>query len=322
MKVGIIGSTGMVGKTLIQLLEERDFPVEELRPFASKKSEGQLLKFKGNDYKVQSLSHESIKDLNFVFVATGEEISKEWTPILKKQGTYVIDNSSAFRMDPETPLVCPEVNTHLITKDQFVYANPNCSTIQLVVLLNALNKLKPLESVTVSSYQAVSGAGKEALKELSDQSLDPKSVAPKSFPKQIAYNCLPQIGGFDDLNFTSEEQKIRLETKKILNRNDLKVSAQAVRVPVMNGHAESVWVDFKESVSLQDIESSLSAQEGLHYLKEGYHTQIEISGKDEVYVSRVRKDPDFENRWIFWLVADNIRKGAATNSIQIAEKLL
>ena len=322
MKVGIIGSTGMVGKTLIQLLEERDFPVDELRPFASKKSEGQLLKFRGKDFKIQSLSHESIKDLNFVFVATGEDISKEWTPILKSQGTYVIDNSSAFRMDPETPLVCPEVNAHLITKDQFVYANPNCSTIQLVVLLNALNKLKALKSVTVSSYQAVSGAGKEALQELRDQSIHPKSAPPKAFPKQIAYNCIPHIGGFDDLGFTSEEQKIRLETKKILSRKDLKVSAQAVRVPVLNGHAESVWVDFSESVSLQDIKSALGAQEGLHYLEEGYHTQIETSGKDEVYVSRVRKDPDFENRWIFWLVADNIRKGAATNSIQIAENLL
>ena len=322
MNVGLIGSTGMVGGAFLELFEERNFPISELRPFASQKSAGTKLKFKDQEVEIQALSEESIEGLDIVFVATGEDISEKWTPIISAKGTYVIDNSSAFRMDPETPLVCPEVNGDLVKKDQFVYANPNCSTIQLVVLLNALKKVGAMQSVTVSSYQAVSGAGKEALKELQDQSKDPSGVEAKAFSKQIAYNCIPQIGSFDQLGFTSEEQKIMRETKKILTLPNLKVSAQAVRVPVMNSHAESVWVNFKGEVSFEDILKGLKRQEGLIHMDEGYHTQLDVSGRDEVFVSRVRRDQDFTNRWIFWVVADNIRKGAATNAIQIAEKLL
>jgi aspartate-semialdehyde dehydrogenase len=322
MKIGLIGSTGMVGGAFLELFEERNFPISELRPFASSKSAGQKITYKGQEFEIQELSDESIKGLDIVFVATGEDISEKWTPVISAQGTYVVDNSSAFRMDPNTPLVCPEVNGDLITKDQFVYANPNCSTIQLVVLLNALKNVAGMNSVTVSSYQAVSGAGKEALKELQDQSRDPQGVKPEAFPKQIAYNCIPQIGGFDQLGFTSEEQKIMRETKKILSLPNLKVSAQTVRVPVMNGHAESVWVDFEKEVSFQDIIKALENQEGLVFTEKDYDTQIDVSGRDEVFVSRVRRDQDFTNRWIFWVVADNIRKGAATNAIQISEKIL
>jgi len=322
MKIGLIGSTGMVGGAFLELFEERNFPVSELRPFASAKSAGKKLKFKDKEIEIQELSEESIKGLDIVFVATGEDISEKWTPIISKQGTYVIDNSSAFRMDPKTPLVCPEVNSELITKDQFVYANPNCSTIQLVVLLKALKNIGDMESVTVSSYQAVSGAGKEALKELKDQSLNPNEVRPEAFPTQIAYNCIPQIGGFDPLGFSSEEQKIMKETKKILSLPNLKVSAQTVRVPVENGHSESVWVDFKNEVTFEEITKGIKEQPGLIHKSDGYHTQIDVSGKDEVFVSRVRRDQDFTTRWIFWIVADNIRKGAATNAIQIAESLL
>lgn len=322
MKVGLIGSTGMVGGAFLELFEERNFPISELRPFASSKSAGGKLKFKDQEIEIKELNEESIKGLDLVFVATGEDISEKWTPIISAQGTYVIDNSSAFRMDPDTPLVCPEVNGDLITKDQFVYANPNCSTIQLVVLLSALKSIGNMQTVTVSSYQAVSGAGKEALKELQDQSKNPSAVEPRAFPKQIAYNCIPQIGGFDQLGFSSEEQKIMRETKKILSLPNLKVSAQTVRVPVMNGHAESVWVEFKEELSFEDILKGLDEQEGLIHMDKDYHTQVDVSGRDEVFVSRVRRDQDFTNRWIFWVVADNIRKGAATNAIQISEKLL
>lgn len=322
MKIGLIGSTGMVGGAFLELFEERNFPVSELRPFASARSAGKRLRFKGEEIEIQELNNDTIKGLDLVFVATGEDVSEKWTPIISKQGTYVIDNSSAFRMDPKTPLVCPEVNSELIEKDQFVYANPNCSTIQLVVLLKALKNIGDMESVTVSSYQAVSGAGKEALSELKNQSLSPSEVTPKAFPKQIAYNCIPQIGGFDPLGFTSEEQKIMKETKKILNLPNLKVSAQTVRVPVENGHSESVWVDFKDEVTFEDIVKGLNEQKGLVHSDEGYHTQIDVSGQDEVFVSRVRRDQDFTTRWIFWVVADNIRKGAATNAIQIAEDLL
>ena len=322
MKVGLIGSTGMVGGAFLELFEERNFPISELRPFASAKSAGQMLKFKGEDIAIEELSDESIKGLDIVFVATGEDISEKWTPVISKNGTYVIDNSSAFRMDQDTPLVCPEVNGELITKDQFVYANPNCSTIQLVVLLNALKSIGDMNNVTVSSYQAVSGAGKEALKELKDQSLKPEEVSPNAFPKQIAYNCIPQIGGFDEFGFTSEEQKIMRETKKILSLPNLKVSAQTVRVPVINGHAESVWVEFENEMTSENILAGIQNQTGLNFMDSDYHTQADVSGKDEVYVSRVRKDQDFANRWVFWVVADNIRKGAATNAIQIAEQLL
>lgn len=322
MKIGLIGSTGMVGGAFLELFEERNFPVSELRPFASANSAGKKLKFKGKEVEIQELNEETIKGLDVVFVATGEDVSEKWTPIISKQGTYVIDNSSAFRMDPQTPLVCPEVNGDLVTKDQFVYANPNCSTIQLVVLLKALKNIGEMESVTVSSYQAVSGAGKEALQELKDQSLNPIEATPKAFPKQIAYNCIPQIGGFDPLGFTSEEQKIMKETKKILNLPNLKVSAQTVRVPVENGHSESVWVDFRNEVTFENILKGINEQSGLIHSSEDYHTQLDVSGKDEVFVSRVRRDQDFTTRWVFWVVADNIRKGAATNAIQIAENLL
>ena len=322
MKVGLIGSTGMVGGAFLELFEERNFPISELRLFASSKSSGQRINFKGLEIKLQELSKESIEGLDIVFVATDENVSKKWTPIISAQGTYVVDNSSAFRMDPSTPLICPEVNGNLITKNHFVYANPNCSTIQLVVLLNALQSIGRIKSVTLSSYQAVSGAGKEAIKELQDQSQNPDGVKPKAFPKQIAYNCIPQIGGFDQFGFSSEEQKIMCETKKILDFPDLKVSAQTVRVPVMNGHAESVWVDFEKEPSFEEILRGLNNQENLIHADKDYHTQVDVSGRDEVFVSRVRQDRDFTNRWIFWVVSDNIRKGAATNAIQISEKLL
>lgn len=322
MRVGLIGSTGLVGGAFLQILEERSFPITKLVPFASEKSVGKPITFKGNTHLIEPLNEENLKNLDLLFVATGEDVSLEWTPKAKALGVYVIDNSSAFRLDPKTPLVCPEVNGEEIKKENLIYANPNCSTIQLVVLLNALKNAGNMKDVTVASYQAVSGAGTEALEELKAQSKEGAQVASKAFPKQIAYNCIPQIGGFDPLGFTSEEQKIMKETKKILSLPNLKVSAQTVRVPIMNGHAESVWVNFSDEIEFDKIREALKAQEGLIYNEKDYDTQVEVSGKDPVYVSRVRRDADFTTRWLFWCVADNIRKGAALNAIQIAEKLL
>ena len=322
MRVGLIGSTGLVGGAFLQILEERNFPVTKLVPFASEKSVGKPITFKGNTHLVEPLNEENIKNLDLLFVASGEDVSLEWTPKAQAAGVYVIDNSSAFRLDPKTPLVCPEVNGEEIKKGSFVYANPNCSTIQLVVLLNALKKAGDLKDITVASYQAVSGAGTEALEELRTQSKEDGKSEPKAFPKQIAYNCIPQIGSFDPLGFTSEEQKIMKETKKILSLPNLKVSAQTVRVPIMNGHAESVWVNFSDEIEFDKIREALNSQEGLVYNEKDYDTQVEVSGRDPVYVSRVRRDVDFTTRWLFWCVADNIRKGAALNAIQIAEKLL
>jgi len=321
MRVGLVGSTGLVGQTILKVLTERKFPVTSLKPFASEASKGKKLSFQNKDYTIETLNDESIKNLDIVFIATGEDISEVWTPKLAAAGTYVIDNSSAFRLYPEVPLVCPEINGSDITKEQKIYANPNCSTIQLVVMLGALKKAGNIKDIVVASYQAVSGAGTAALEELKDQSAD-QSTPPSAFPTNIAFNCIPQIGGFDSLGFTSEEQKIMKETKKILDLSGASVSAQTVRVPVENAHAESVWVTFEKPVSKKEVMKALNDQEGLNVKSEGYDTQIEVSGKDEVFVSRIRQDIDNPNRWLFWVLADNIRKGAATNAVQIAEKIL
>ena len=321
MRIGLVGSTGLVGQTILKILTERKFPVTSLKPFASESSKGKKLSFQGSDYTIDTLSDESIKNLDLVFIATGEDISEEWTPKLAAEGTFVVDNSSAFRLHPEVPLVCPEINGSIINKDQKIYANPNCSTIQLVVMLGALKKAGTIKDVIVASYQAVSGAGTAALAELKNQSAD-QSTPSSEFTTSIAFNCIPQIGGFDSFGFTSEEQKIMKETKKILDLSESSISAQTVRVPVENSHAESVWVTFEKPVSKEQILKALNEQEGLLVKTEGYDTQIEISGKDEVFVSRIRQDIDNPNRWLFWVLADNIRKGAATNAIQVAEKII
>lgn len=318
MKIGLVGSTGLVGQTILKILEERDFPVSDLKPFASKASLGKNISFKNKNYPINILSDESIKNLDLVFIATGEDISEEWTPKISALGTYVVDNSSAFRMHPEVPLICPEVNKKSITTAQKIYANPNCSTIQLVVMLNALKSAGEMKDITVASYQAVSGGGTLALDELKNQSAD-LSTPQKAFPKQIAFNCIPQIGSFDSFGFSSEEQKIMNETKKILDLTKTSVSAQTVRVPVENAHAESVWVTFENEVDSKTLFEALEKQDGLSVNRSDYDTQIEISGKDGVFVSRVRQDLDNPKRWLFWVLADNIRKGAATNAIQIAE---
>ncbi len=320
MRVGLVGSTGLVGGAFLTVLADRKFPVTNLKPFASKASLGKNISFNGKDYPVEVLSESAFDDLDLVFIATGEDISEEWSPKIAEKGIYVVDNSSAFRLHPETPLVCPEINKNLISKNNKLYANPNCSTIQLVVLLGALKNAGTLKDVTVASYQAVSGGGRDALNELRTQSKD-SSVEPSVFPTQIAFNCIPQIGGFDDFGFSSEEQKIMKETKKILNLPDLSVSAQTVRVPVENGHAESAWVTFEEELTSEQVLKVLNEQEGLNVRLDGFDTQVEVSGSDETFVSRIRKDVDNPKRWLFWVVADNIRKGAATNAIQIAENI-
>lgn len=318
MRVGLIGATGLVGSAFLKILEERKFPVEVLYPFASKSSAGSKIQFNNTDWTVEEISPEHLKSLDLLFVATGEDISEIWSPRAIEAGVPVIDNSSAFRMKESIPLVVPEVNSHLISRDNLLYANPNCSTIQLVVALNALKKAGTLNDIIVSSYQAVSGAGRDALKELEQGVHSENSV----FPEAIAFNVIPQIGSFGEGAFCSEEHKVMRETKKILDLKNTFVSAHTVRVPVKNGHAESVWVTFENELKKSQIEEALSQQEGLTYLKDpnSFHTPLQTSGTDEVFVSRLRQDLDNPKRWIFWIVADNIRKGAATNAIQIAEK--
>ncbi|MBT4763146.1 MAG: aspartate-semialdehyde dehydrogenase [Bdellovibrionaceae bacterium] len=330
LRIGLVGATGMVGETFIQLLNEEKVSVQELRPFASEKSLGQSITYENKQWPIQILKPDCFKGLDLVFFSSGDPISKEWAPEAEKSGAYAIDNSAAFRMSDNHLLVTPEVNGHLLAENPQpqVIANPNCSTIQLVVALNPLKKFG-LKKVHVATYQAVSGGGKEAQNELTSQmknlSENKKIQAPQDFPHQILFNCIPEIGGFDEQGFCSEEMKIINETKKILQLPKLQISAFTVRVPVLNGHSEAVWAEFEKDVTREDVLAAFREQEGLKVIdnpkNHAYPHVVEASGKNPVYVGRVHKDLNLPNTWIFWVVADNIRKGAALNGLQIAAKL-
>ncbi len=325
-KVGLVGATGMVGKVFVQLLAERKFPVSELRPFASDASQGKKIELNNKSWEIKTLTTNCFEGLDLVFFSSGDDISKEWGPIAVKAGAYVIDNSAAFRMDPEIPLIVPEVNwTNEILKKPCLIANPNCSTIQLVVALKPLRDSFGIEDVRVSSYQAVSGAGQAGYDELLDQTKKyPESISSQTFARQILFNCIPQIGSFDKDGFTSEEVKIMNETRKILNEPKLKVSAFTVRVPALNAHSETVWVTLSKQINEEQIHQALSGKDGLVFIKDHnqYPTALDVSGKDPVYVGRVHKDPNDLKTWMLWIVSDNIKKGAALNGIQIAEKII
>lgn len=330
VNVGVVGATGVVGEVFIELLESRKFPVSGLKLFASQKSEGQTKEFKGRKVSVESLQDGCFDGLDLVFFSSGDDISKEWAPKAVQAGAFAVDNSAAFRMSERYPLVVPEINADLIPPkgSPTIIANPNCSTIQLVVALEALKKFG-LEKVNVSSYQAVSGAGKAGRDELIDQLKDyldgAESVKVEAFPHQIAFNCIPQIGSFNEQGFCTEEMKIMRETQKILRLPDLKVSAFTVRIPSINSHAESVWVTLKEEVSREQMHQALHQMQGLELMddpqKSRYPTSFQASGQDPVYVGRVHQDLNDKKTWILWVVADNLRKGAALNGIQIAEKI-
>lgn len=333
-KVGIVGATGMVGTSFLTLLESRGFHFDELRLFASENSEGQFRVYRGNKIAVQTLKPGCFKGLDLAFFSSGDDISAEWAPKAVSEGAWVVDNSAAFRMT-DHPLVVPEVNGDLLDglREPTIIANPNCSTIQLVVALRPLQQAFGIDNVTVASYQAVSGAGAKAQEELIGQLgtlarreySSPADLAPQIFPHPIAFNCIPQVGSFNAEGFCSEEMKIMKETRKILRHPDLKISAMTVRVPALNSHAEAVWVRLK---SKQDRESVLRAMRDAPGLKifekqdaSEYPTQSWASGKEPTYVGRIHRDLDDDQRWIMWVVADNILKGAALNGLQIAERL-
>lgn len=329
IKLGIVGATGMVGETFLKVLDERNTPISELRLFASEQSIGKKYPFRGKDIPLQVLAPNCFEGLDCVFFSSGDPISAEWAPQAVKAGAFAIDNSAAFRMDKDTALVVPEINMAHIKdfKKAQVIANPNCSTIQLVVVLNALKGLG-LDSIHVASYQSVSGAGKEAVDDLKNQSqaiLNNQTPAPgKNFKKSIGFDCHPIIGGLDADGFCSEENKIVAETKKILSLPDLKVSAFTVRVPTLNSHAEAVWITFKKPVTKNEIEELLKSRpEEINYIGEAdqFHSLPYVTGKNDTYVSRLRQSRDFSNTWMLWIVADNIRRGAATNGLYIAERL-
>ena len=329
MNIAIVGATGIVGQTFIKLLESKNFPFKELKLFASPKNTGKKNSIKGQDWFIQSLQPECFKNVDIAFFSAGEVISRKWADEAVKSGAFVIDNSSAFRMQTNIPLVVPEINAHLLkNKKPGIIANPNCSTIQLALVLQPFQRYFGLETVIVSSYQSLSGAGLEALNKLKQESITVLNKETHLLPapaEQYAFNCIPQIGSIDENGFSKEENKLMNETKKILNLPELKISATAVRVPCFNGHGESVWITLKKPAdNLESVMKILDDQVGVTVLQEeASPNQIFIDGKDEVYVGRIRAVPNTQNKeWIVWICADNLRKGAALNGLQIAEKLL
>ncbi len=327
LNVGVVGATGLVGELFLNLLEERKFPLGELRLFASDRSKGQTRTCMGRSFTVETPAAERFSGLDVVFFSSGDDVSREWGPIAVKAGCVVIDNSAAFRMDPDKILAVPEVNGHLLPKkkEPILIANPNCSTIQLVCALKPLHDDFGLESVHVATYQAVSGAGKAAQEELREQmtawAQNKSEPNPQAFPHPIHMNCIPQIGSFSADGFCSEEIKIIRETKKILGNNTLRVSAFTTRVPVWNTHSEAVWVRLKRPVEKAELIASLRRQHGLIVEDEDYPTPRCYDGRDPVAVGRIHRDLDDPQTWIFWVVGDNLRKGAALNGIQIAERI-
>jgi aspartate-semialdehyde dehydrogenase len=330
-RVAVIGATGNVGREMLQTLHDRRFPADQVVALASSRSVGREVSF-GDDeiLKVQDLATFDFKGIDIALSSPGAKVSAEASPRAGAAGCVVIDNTSHFRMDPDVPLVVPEVNPQAIAgyKKRNIIANPNCSTIQMVVALKPLHALGKIKRVVVSTYQSVSGAGKEAMDELFNQTRaiyvnDP--VKPERFTKQIAFNVIPHIDVFMDDGSTKEEWKMAVETRKILDPN-IAVHATCVRVPVFVGHAEAVNVEFERPVSEAQAREALRAAEGIvvvdHRANEGYVTPVECAGEDAVYVSRIRKDPTIAHGLSFWCVADNLRKGAALNAVQIAEVLV
>jgi aspartate-semialdehyde dehydrogenase len=327
--VAIVGATGMVGQEFIRVLEQRNFPMTSVRLYASDRSHGRKMKVRGEELEVKETTPDSFKGIDIALFSAGADISKQFSPIAARTGAVVVDNSAAFRMDPEVPLVVPEVNPEDIKKHKGIIANPNCSTIQLVVALYPLHRVNPIKRLTVATYQSVSGTGLAAVDELTGQSkqvLEGKKATPKVYPYQIAFNVLPEIDVFLDNGYTKEEWKMVEETHKIMHAPDIAISATCVRVPVVIGHSEAVQVEFSRPMLPDEARSILSKAPGVTVMddpsKRVYPYPVMAAGQDDVYVGRIRKDASHPNGLVLWVVSDNIRKGAALNAVQIAEKLV
>ena len=328
-KVAVAGATGNVGRELLNLLDERNFPASEIIPLASSRSAGKEIEYKDTKLICQDLSTFDFSGVDIVLSSPGGAVSQQYSPIAAEAGAIVIDNTSVWRMDDDVPLVVPEVNPEdLKNIKKGIVANPNCSTIQMLVALKPLHEITPIKRVVVSTYQATSGGGKDAMDELFNQTAGiykNDAVKPEIFTKQIAFNAIPQIDVFMDDGYTKEEWKMRVETKKMLDAN-IEVSATAVRIPVFTGHAEALTVEFDGEMNEDIARKAFEGAEGLTLVDKrepgGYVTQVECAGQDDVYVSRLRNDTSKENTISFWCVADNVRKGAALNTIQIAEKMI
>ena len=327
--VAVVGATGAVGEEMRLVLEERKFPIEKLSLFASSRSAGKEYKYKEEKVVVRELKDDSFSGIDIALFSGGDEVSKHFAPLAVQQGTIVIDNGKYFRMDPQVPLVVPEVNPDDLKKHKGLIANPNCSTIQMVVALKPIYDEAGIERVVVATYQSVSGTGKEAIEELKNQAASiakGKEFEIKAYPYQIAYNALPHIGSFKENGYTSEEMKMLNETRKILGDDNIRVAATTVRVPVYRAHSEVVHIETKKKISVQRTREILSAFPGIKVIdnpeKLEYPLPLFAEGKDEVFIGRIREDISTENGLVMWVVSDNLRKGAALNAVQIAELLI
>lgn len=328
-KVAVVGATGAVGDLMVKVLEERSFPVSELKPLASVRSLGKTVTFRGREIPVEELKEDSFEGIQVALFSAGGSVSKKFAPAAARAGAVVIDNSSAWRMDPEVPLVVPEVNPEAALAHKGIIANPNCSTIQMVVALKPIYDAVGITRIVVTTFQAVSGTGKRAIEELRNQVSDivkGREVSREIYPHQIAFNCFPHIGAFLENGFSEEEMKMVNETQKIFEDPAIRVCATTVRIPVVYGHSESVNIETGKPISPEEVRGLLQAAPGVKVIddpsKGGYPVPLHAAGTDDTFVGRIRRDPSVNNGLAMWVVADNIRKGAASNAVQIAEFLL
>ncbi len=321
--VAVVGATGLVGRKMMQVLEERKFPVGNIKFLASERSAGKEVRYNGSAHRVEELTQHSFAGIDVALFSAGATISKEFAPHAVAAGTLVIDNSSAFRMDPNVPLVVPEVNRRMIFHHKGIIANPNCSTIQMVVALKPLHDYWKIKRVVVATYQSVTGGGQRGLDQL-EQEIAKTPVAEKKFAHQIALNVLPQVDVFMSDGYTKEEHKMVDETKKIMGDDTIRVNATCVRVPVYGGHSESVNVEMEKPFTLEEVKNALKSAPGIVVqdvpAQSLYPMPVTAWDKDEVFVGRIRRDETLANGLTFWIVSDNLRKGAATNAVQIAEE--
>ena len=324
MKIAVVGATGMVGAVMLKVLDERNFPLDELIPVASEKSVGKKISFKGKDYTVVGLQDAINQKPDIALFSAGGETSLQWAPKFAQAGTTVVDNSSAWRMDNSKKLIVPEINAHLLTKKDKIIANPNCSTIQMLMVLAPLHKKYTIKRVIVSTYQSITGTGVKAVHQMENERSGQDGE--RAYPYPIDKNCLPHCDVFTENGYTKEEMKLVNETRKILSDDSIRLTATAVRVPVVGGHSEAVNIEFADDFDLNDVRKLLSETDGVIVQDNPenniYPMPITAHNKDEVFVGRIRRDFSNPNSLNLWIVADNLRKGAATNTIQIAEYLL
>ena len=326
MKLAVVGVTGLVGNVMLEVLQEENFPIDQLIPVASSRSVGKSISFRGEKYKVVSMDTAVSMKPDIAIFSAGGSVSKEWAPQFAGVGSFVIDNSSAWRMDPNVPLVVPEINASLLTKDDKIIANPNCSTIQMVVALNPLHKIYGIKRLVISTYQSFTGTGVKAVNQYEAEKDGRSSNGESAYPHPIFENCLPHCDIFLDNDYTKEEMKLVHETRKILDSPSIQITATAVRVPVHGGHSESVNVELEQPFEVTDVRQELRQSDGVVVLdnpsKNEYPMPYYAKNRNEVFVGRIRRDESIENGLNLWIVSDNLRKGAATNAIQIAKYLM